>query len=449
MHHTNATIARIVFRLLLSLVLLVPMAAEDAGTTDTDEESLFGEPLISEIEETDTEISSMLLTSDEVRIGGRYSMSLSAGYGWNEIPRDADDLFHPDTDSVSTGLSTQIYLDARPDEGFRMLGKTTVSYPFETTTGRDLADVIHVDELFADFQWRNTMFFRAGKQELNWGTGFFYRPADLLSIARVDPEDPDADVEGPIALKAGIPIGTSSIYLYVLPEYAQAPLDIGVAAKAEVLVGGTEITAGIVYQREVAPAAMLTASSAIGDFDLFAEGVAGYGSDRTFVREASTPLGLESYSVDDDFFFTATAGTSWSSTLETCDTTLSFTAQYLYNGEGYEEPEMISGNQMAIGSLLASGELTTGDLSQTGRHYTAARIGLFNLLDADVSASVFWMQNYSDRSARVIPSITATMFDLVDLSISTPFAIGDAGDEFAPAGNTITLEIGASLTEAF
>ena len=58
-----------------------------------------------------------------------------------------------------------------------------VSYPFDDQGGtREFDEVFHVSELFSDFQFRDTLFFRAGKQTINWGVGYFFSPADLLYI---------------------------------------------------------------------------------------------------------------------------------------------------------------------------------------------------------------------------------------------------------------------------
>lgn len=432
---------------------------EDAlfgSAIETDDDALFGasddvfsEPLVSEIEETETDIASILLSSDEVRIGGRYSMSISGGAGWADLSTVADNLFEPDATPLTTDLSAQIYLDARPDEELRILAKATTSYPFETGDDRSFEDVVRVDEVFADFQWGDSVFFRAGKQTLNWGVGYFYSPADLLSLAEIDPDDPEAELEGPLAVKANIPVDIHNVYLYVLPEYADEPLDTGVAAKGEVVVGDMEITGGIIYQRDIAPAGMMTLSTTLGDFNVFAEGMVSYGSNRRFVRETEGFPGVEVYTVDDEIFFSATAGTSYSYSPDEREGSLMITAQYLYNGEGYEDPAILTDNQMAIGGFLTAGDLVPGDLMNAGRHYSAAQVSWRNILESDVTGSIFWLQNYSDMSARVTPSLSTTLFDAVSLSLQMPLAFGESGDEFSPTGDSLSLSLTASLSEAF
>jgi hypothetical protein len=438
-------------------------AAQTEGSISTDEDDLFGgsdelfggEPLVTDVEQTETNIAAILLTSDQVQIGGRYSMSLGSTAGWNDLSTVADSFFEPDTTALTTSLSTQLYFDARPTEDFRVFGKMTASYPFTTDPDdpddpvdpvREFEDVFHVDELFSDFNWNDSVFFRGGKQTVNWGVGYFYSPADLLSISEINPEDPEAEREGPVAIKANIPIGIHNIYAYAIPAYADEPLDIGLALKGEVVAGVAEFTAGAIYQRDIAPAAMLTVSTSLGDVDLFAEGVASYGSNRTFVEETDTsPLGVQTYTRSDEFLFSATAGFSWRYSVNDEGSSIMLISQYLYNGEGYADPTVLSDNPAGVAALIGSGELGFSDIQSSGRHYSATNVGWSDMFGSGINSGVFWMQNYSDLSAWVTPSLSTSVLDAVDLTLQVPIRLGEAGDELAPTGNAMSINFNVSL----
>ncbi|MFW6288769.1 MAG: hypothetical protein ACOC2Q_03215, partial [Spirochaetota bacterium] len=332
--------------LVLAFAVTAVVAQDSDPTIETDEDALFGseddmfsEPLIDDTEEagdSDADSFSSLLVSETVEIGGRYSFEVQTSAAWNDPTAVFTDTMNPDSVSMSTALSSRLFFDARPDEDFRVFGKMTASYPFETddATGRELQDVFHIEELFSDFNWNDRVFFRGGKQTLNWGVGYFYSPADLLNIAEIDPEDPEAELEGPVALKANIPLGVNNLYFYALPTAGDEPFDLGLAAKGELVVGPGEIGVGVIYQRDVSPAGMATVSTSFGDFDLFGEGVVSYGSNRTFVVETEEFPGLETEDRNDEFFFNATAGFRWSDSVGDTSSTVSVVAQYLYNGEG-------------------------------------------------------------------------------------------------------------------
>jgi hypothetical protein len=167
------------------------------------------------------------------------------------------------------------------------------------------------------------------------------------------------------------------------------------------------------------------------------------------VREIESPLGAETYTVDDEFFFSGTAGARYSYSPDERDGSVLIIAQYLYNGEGYEDPAILNDNQMAVGGFLAAGDLGASDLESSGRHYSAAQISWRNILESDVTGSLFWLQNYSDMSARITPSVSIIAFDAVSLSLQVPFAFGEEGDEFSPAGDSLSFSLTASISEAF
>jgi len=446
--------------LVVSFVTIGAVAQDSGSAIETDEDALFGseedmfsDPIIEDVEDaedagtTSGTPGTSLLVSEAVEIGGRYSFQVQTSAGWDDPTAVFTDPFSSDSLSMSTSLSTRLFFDARPDENFRVFGKMTASYPFETNdaAGRELQDVFHVEELFSDFNWNDKVFFRGGKQTLNWGVGYFYSPADLLNIAEIDPEDPEAELEGPVALRANIPLGVDNLYFYALPTAGDEPFDIGLAAKGEIVVGPGEIGAGVIYQRDVSPAGMVTVSTSFGDFDLFGEGVLSYGSNRTFVVETQTPPGLETEDRNEEFFFNATTGFRWSDAVGDTSSTVSVVAQYLYNGEGYSDPSIIADNPAGVGALLFGGDLSTSDLRNTGKHYTATNAGWSDLFGSEINASVLWIQNYSDMSAMVTPSLSRTIVDKVNLTLSVPMMFGEEGDEFAPSRDSLSLRMSLSL----
>ena len=61
----------------------------------------------------------------------------------------------------------------------------------------------------------------------------------------------------------------------------------------------TEIGVGAFYQRDLAPRAVATVTTTIGDFAVFGEGVASWGSDRVFVRPSKDQTAAEDDLEDD------------------------------------------------------------------------------------------------------------------------------------------------------
>ena len=330
---------------------------------------------------------------------------------------------------------------------------------------------ILVFELFADYVWKDQLFFRFGKHTIKWGTGYFFSPADVLNLTAVDAEDPTADREGPVSLRVQYPFGiTGNAYLYTMLNAEAEPLDVAVAPKVEFALGNGELAVGGYYQRTLAPRLVALYSASIGEVDVFGEGVLLYGSDRVFVRpsrdqsaaaadpEDDLDLVLDTYEVDDALFAQATAGfrylKEWEDTLS-----LAIIGQYFFNGEGYADD--IPGLMPAAARLLANtGEngliiddaeaqpdgyedppaLAFGDVTNWGRHYLGLTLALSNVLDTDLGVTAFGLVNISDWSGIITPAISYGFLDRFSVSVSARFTFGGESDEFTNPGSLLSAE---------
>lgn len=162
-----------------------------------------------------------------------------------------------------------------------------VDFNYPVNSGDKLQ--INLMELFADYNWKNKVFFRAGKQNVSWGVGHFFSPADVINIGRKDPMDPDADLEGPVTLKAQTSAGNGrhNYYLYTLFDGVEHPKDVGVALKAEYVIGTSEVGFGTYLQRSKSTAVINDYVFVRWASGTFGEAVVSKGSDKGFVGEWS------------------------------------------------------------------------------------------------------------------------------------------------------------------
>jgi len=325
---------------------------------------------------------------------------------------------------------------------------------------------IVVFELFADYVWKDQLFFRFGKHTIKWGTGYFFSPADVLNLTAVDAEDPTADREGPVSLRIQYPFGiTGNAYLYTILNAGAEPLDVAVAPKVEFVVGNGEIAIGGYYQRTLAPRLVTLYSASIGEVDVFGEGVLLYGSDRIFVRpsrdqsaaaadpEDDLNLLLDTYQVEDALFAQATAGFRYIKEWED-SVSLALIGQYFFNGEGYADETAgllpaaarLQANAGENGLTIADAEsqpegyedppaLTFGDITNWGRHYLGLTVSLSNIFDTDLGLTAFGLVNMSDWSGIVTPAISYRFLDRFSISGSARFTFGEESDEFTNPGS--------------
>ena len=387
-----------------------------------------------------------LLTRAGVDWGGsfRYAPEVELGFASNDALAAALRGEGEAERALRHDLAAELYFDARPSSDFRAFGKAKVDYTLPATGGSEFTFTLF--ELFADFHWDDLVFFRAGKQRADWGVGRFFSPADLMSLVTIDPLAPDAEREGPVALKVHAPLGVHNAYLYVVTGDYRDPLDVAVGARGELVVGGVELGAGGLIQANLVPKAIATATGAVGDFDLFAEAVIQRGTERNLVElDAAGRLKVTGRDErSEEWFPAATVGALYFA----AEPGIALAAQYYYNPLGYPDSAALAPARAALRAPDGTGPPRSGprpevvDLLFFGRHYAGASAAWNGIADSDFSAAVFWLANLSDGSGIVRPSLTWRVLEYARLSLGASLGYGTGATEY---GERVAFTLGAAL----
>jgi hypothetical protein len=399
------------------------------------DDTFFGSDLVKETDTTtSTNAADELLSGQPLTIGGNVAFSAEASLASSN---------HYQFSVGLTELSSTLFLDARPNRDFRAFAKGNLSYT--TTSGLSF----DLKELFADVAIGDTVFLRAGKQTINWGVGYFFSPANLVNLQRIDPENPEAELSGPVSLKAQLPIGSSNATTYLIMDDLTDSISTSLAVRYEFLVSDYEITAGAILEDNGHWALATTASGNLQGMSLFAEAVLEGNSNKVFViRDNRAALGL-STSTSDSLFFSATLGTRYSYTSEDDLYTLSASGQYFFNGKGYSDSSIFTDNPAAIAGLLASKALTFSDLQERGQHYLALSISSPDIAKTDITPSVFWISNLSDGSGLVSSSLRYSGIDYFTPTLNYRFGYGTKGAEYSQNGESHTISLGFDIKGEF
>jgi hypothetical protein len=457
----------------LSLFLLLGPAAgpgplfAQSSTIVTDEDALFGEnapdtlapvpapaggaadaasPVSPAAPGSGSSVTAAFLKSDQVRIGGSFTGKLGTSFSWTNPYEGNHDPLSPDSSSLDPTIASTIFFNARPEEDLRIYGSVKTAWPFTntdtvltsakyvsvpspsvSTTSANLSTInLQVFELFSDFTWNDRVYFRFGKHTVKWGVGYFFSPADVLNLTPIDVTDPTAQREGPISLRALVPIpGTQdNLWGYILLPGSSSsgsfkPEDLAYAGKAEFLLTGSEIGLGGFYQKDKAPRLIATASGSLRRFDLFAEAVASWGNDRQYLTALTPSPAFESR--DDRWYFQGTAGFIYTAR----DGYTSLAAQYYYNGEGYPYDErkdlvdQFNGLSQTIQENLSP--ILIGALYGASQHYGALSVSRSELFIKDLSASVTLFANLADLSGFITPTLQYKVFKYMNLSLAPSF----------------------------
>ncbi len=417
-------------RIVCGLLLLLSVAwAQD--------DEMFGDSIITEVEEDTTSNPAEALLTAPLAIGGVFNLSAELG-----LNLSADE----DQNLLSSGvadLSTTLYLDARPNSDFRFFSKGNLGYSTEEGLHFDLR------ELFADFDIEDRVYLRAGKQTVNWGVGYFFSPANLVNLERVDPENPEAELSGPIAIKAQVPLGNNNLSAYLLMNDLGEDNNLSFATRYEFLVEGYEITSGGIIEDNGHWAFMATGSGAIADVNVFAEVILEGNSKKVFIVEDSTaPLGL-STATSDSLFVSATFGARYSYTTEDELYSLSASAQYFFNGKGYADTSIFTDNPEKIAGLIGSGSVSIADLQERGQHYLAFNLSSPDVAKTNLTPSALWLANLSDGSGLVNTSLRYDGIDYLSPSLSYRYSYGSEGAEYTPNGESHSLVLALTISGSF
>ncbi len=417
--------------------------------------------------QADLQKAMLSLEGNKLRIGGSLDSSLKLSCNWAEP-------YEPKPDStLKTTLNANLFFDARPVENLKIYGKFSFGFPFEKSLSglavlqkkqlpllpNDIAVPIGVNgavnisirELYTDFSLKDIAFFRFGKHAVKWGTGYFYSPADIINLSRIDPQDPEADKEGPLSLRTHIVIPRTqhNLWFYLLPptESGFKTEDTAVAAKAEFVFGNWEWGIGGRYRYEQAPKLVTTLSGSIaGKVAVFAEGVFAWGSDYIYYKNGDYN---NEYKEKNKAFFQATAGASYSN----AKTHTSVAAQYFYNGFGYRNTKEVQSiieagfAEAQKGNLLHSSVRAAGNITSMGnigQHYIACTLSQNKIGTEKLRAQLFQQFAVSELQGMSVLTFSWNPNRFIGFSIGPAFTypLSTESQAKSTAGFSLSVKMG-------
>ena len=355
------------------------------------------------------------------------------------------------------------YLDARPSERVRGMVLARLQYdptlvpgasPLPLPAGATPAanPSIGLDQLWVRFDIARTVFVTAGKQHVKWGASRFWNPTDFLTPERKDPLAPFDARLGATMLKVHVPWEAKGWNFYGIGLLDNAgPANtlgkLGGAARAEVVVGSTEVGADAVYVGGRRPRYGVDLSSALGPIDVYGEVAFRSGADFqvwTLTHEVDWTNPLSAIGAFESKSLTgvqAQASGGLNTTVNYTDkNALTLGVEYFYNPMGVDTralyPWLLYQNQFQPFYL--------------GQHY-AAVYALAAGLPGDltnVTLSFVTIGNLTDRSflSRLDAFIRVLSYLSVEAYGSAHY--GERGGEFRFALDVPALNLGPGLSSA-
>ena len=426
----------------------------------------------------DLKTATLALESNKLRIGGSLNAELGLKYVWADPYTKKNDVkkafLNPEVAQLRPTIGANLFFDARPVQDLKLYGKFIFEFPFEKNlngkisvpkslvppNGVDIPVSVNgspnfkIWELYTDFSTKDIAFFRFGKHTVKWGTGYFYSPADVINISRIDPQKPTEDREGPVSLRTHIVIPKTqyNIWLYLLPDTETfKPQYTAGAAKAEFVFGDWELGVGGWYRYEKAPRFITTLSGSIaGKVAVFAEGVFAWGSDYTYYRDDDA---LTPYTVKNKPFFQATLGGSYSN----ADSHTMLAFQYYYNGFGYTNSRAADRIADSAADALNNKNFTdpgvkeileksreVAAMGNRGQHYIAFTVSQNKIGTEDLTANLFQQFAITELEGLTTLSLNWKIFKFVQMSTGPIFSypLSPASHSKGSIGYNLSFKLG-------
>ncbi|MBI3599985.1 MAG: hypothetical protein HY097_05020 [Nitrospinae bacterium] len=140
--------------------------------------------------------------------------------------------------STSSYIVGNMFLDARQKLGTKYFVDLEARY----NPSADNKSTFTLKEMFIDFNIKDRVYFRTGKQVLQWGRNYLWNPTDLINIDKNTFLTRIGSREGAYGLKLHIPFGAKyNIYGFLDTSSNKSTDDLGAALKFEFLTGKTEM----------------------------------------------------------------------------------------------------------------------------------------------------------------------------------------------------------------
>ncbi|MBN2354216.1 MAG: hypothetical protein JXD23_16730 [Spirochaetales bacterium] len=466
-------------RLFIALIAFAALGAPPLWAQDNPDDDFFSEgsveapPENKEVPKPDEAIDKESLTlSGDIQALGSYTFTRDFLWGYTDM----------DDNALSYLLTGDFLLDARLRKGFRAfldlnVGYSNVGIPATHTynllspvvstvfTGalpngdtavimpgtlfffsEDQNLAIGIKELFVDFNIANAVYFRVGKQVLQWGTGYLWNPTDLINIEKKSFFDISALRQGQFGLRVDFVFDRAfHLYSYVEFEGAEDFSQMAVAGKAEFLIGQVETSLSAWWKGGKIPVFGWDLSAPLfWDINFHAEAAVSWGDNLPHMDAAGNDAPIR-----DQLVARVSAGFSRGFTVDNDDNRVILNGEFYFNSSGYEE------NMFEALSPISLATFLTGyyDSGNYGKYYGMVALTVNKFLVSQLTFTLSGIGNFSDMSFIAMADFAYTpVYDFtIDFKIISYLGLNNREYTIAPTYDGANLVIknnmfGASIS---
>ena len=316
---------------------------------------------------------------------------------------------------------------------------------------------VFLRELFFDFNFNKQVYFRVGKQVLEWGRCYFWNPTDLINIERKTFLEKIGFREGVLGTKFHIPFGINgNIYGFLDLQKAMRLDSIALSLKAEYLIKGSEMALSFWTRRGKPLVFGYDVSTRILGIDVTGELTVANGNIMPKIATNDSIIYLEQ--TQKNLIPKVSIGIRRDFDLMGFHNAITVELEGFYNGEGYKENvfidstkyysnEFINGSVIQILFTKSEYLLFKGlyDANYHSKYYAAIFLGVNRFIVSDLTFNLNGIMNIYQKCGIISLTLGYTTIGNVYLGATLISNIGPDKTEYTFLNQSIGLRLVANV----
>jgi hypothetical protein len=294
--------------------------------------------------------------------------------------------------------------------------------------------LLDIKEVFVDFNFaNNAIHFRAGKQVLQWGTGYFWNPTDLINVSHKSFTNLNALLDGVFGLRTDVTFSPNfHLYTFVNLNGVTDLTDVAYAARTEFLAGKVEFGFSGWYEYNKIPVFGTDITMPLfWELNMTGEASLSYGDNGQKLDTNGNP-----YSVSNELVPKVDIGLSRTFDVLNVQDRLSVMGEFFWNSDGYDQNMFQS---LGSGSLSLMTFLNGYyHASYYGQYYGALFVSIADFGEPNMTLSIDGLMNFSDTSAIALIGLSDSPVNNFTLEAQVGSALGPTYGEYTVTANSFT-----------
>ncbi|MCB4790272.1 MAG: hypothetical protein LHV68_00115 [Elusimicrobia bacterium] len=351
------------------------------------------------------------------------------------------------TDSLYTFTVCNLFLDARLKNMMKVFANIEIGINSQTN-----ATTTYWRELFFDFNLDKKVYFRTGKQVLQWGRCYLWNPTDFINIEKIPFIRKIGYREGTYGVKVHVPFGTKyNLYSFIDTNGANKSEDASGAFKFEFLCGNTEMALSTWLKSQKSPAYGYDFSSRLFHIDLLGE--ISVSKDDISDRMIEENGVLRTGRLNGQWSPRASLAMTKYFDLGNFNDRISVTNEFFYNGTGYTDDVFGDNNIYSFSGTPISGTkkmffLASGLYSQNyySKYYDAVFISVGRFIVTDMTFNLNYIRNCNDNSGILSSGVTYKNLSDFSFGLLVNSFIGEQNREYSILNTKFDIELTVGIT---